>query len=200
MPWQLADHRMDVDENRESIATAIHRTAEAIDILKGTEVGVLKISKVRESSEVVNPYQLTGREKDLVKQIYPPLSERRLTDVKQKLFKLLANDQEEGATDEQRMTNKQDAMLNGVPDSMVIIIHDNELMSRDHRRIARVDGIRKRPKGTGFDRFSNLAWIDPMYLTATEWLVILPNRKTGSAMSGAVSTDSRSDPSSNVCA
>ena len=63
------------------------------------------------------------------------------------------------------------------PDSMVITIHDNALISRDRRRISRINGIRSKQKKVGFDRFSTLAWMDPMYLTTDEWLFVLPSQK-----------------------
>lgn len=72
------------------------------------------------------------------------------------------------------MLNKQDAMFQGVPDSMIINIHDHVIMSRDHRRISRINGARTQQKKVGFDRFSNLAWIDPMYLSTDEWPFVLP--------------------------
>ena len=90
-------------------------------------------------------------------------------------------------------------MLQGVPDSMVITIHDNSLISRDRRKVSRINGIRCKQKKVGFDRFSNLAWIDPMYLTTDERVFVLPSQKmlnlptstSGWEISVAASMDSR---------
>ena len=62
LPWQLADDRMDMDKNREFIATIINRTDATIYVLKGIEIGMIKVSELRESCPSA-PYQLVGRER-----------------------------------------------------------------------------------------------------------------------------------------
>ena len=41
LPCQLADHRMDMDKNREFVATIINRTDATIYVLTGIEIGMI---------------------------------------------------------------------------------------------------------------------------------------------------------------
>ena len=160
---------MDMDKIREFIATVINRTDANIYIFKGIEIGTIKVSELRESCPSA-PYQLTGKERNLAKQLYPPMSERWLSDAKQKLFQSVNMQKTdfdvETLVDErmQGIIKRQGAMLKGVSDSMIITIHDNALFSRDRNRISRRNGIRNmrsqapqnRPQTQEFDFYLEL--------------------------------------------
>ena len=87
------------------------------------------------------------------------MSERRLSEAKRKLFKSIKEQQSEAVAEtlvnkrrQEIIKKEQDAMFQGVPDSMVITIHDNAIISRDRRRIPRANGTRTKQKKVGFDR------------------------------------------------
>ena len=103
------------------------------------------------SAATSTPYRLTGQDRNLFKQIYPPLSDRRLADAKQKAFQFLKAKPGGECPEEkiekwrQLLTDKQDAMFNDTPDYQIITIHDDELTSRDRRRITCAKGARVKP-------------------------------------------------------